>query len=164
MSSSLRLKEDLELNIRWAEVADSKAISEVELASGEYENRKEPFNLTCEEFTQIWTERLSGTNFRTILACHGTQLYGFLTFENSIKLGHVLALYIDPAYMRKGIGRILIEVAAELVLSQGGSSLEVDVEVGNQGGLEFYKNLGFKKIGLLEDHLYLMRKTLSKHV
>jgi putative acetyltransferase len=56
----------------------------------------------------------------------------------------VEALFIDPAYHRRGIGRALI-AHAQLVSSD--AALSVDVNEANTGALEFYRQLGFEILG-----------------
>ena len=85
-------------------------------------------------------------------------LYGFLTFKNEIESGKILALYIDPLYMRLGIGKLLLQTAEQMVRMKGGSSIEVDVEVLNKGAISFYTSLQFAKVSVKLDHLIVMRK------
>ncbi len=158
--TTITLKNKDVVTLRWAEVKDAAAIVKLELESAKYENRAEPINLHPEEFTKYWEERLNGENYKTVLVCGANKLYGFLTFVNEIKLGQILALYIEPEYMRLGIGSNLMKIAEQMVLLKGGHSIEVDVETKNSGGLIFYENLGLKRIGYINDHLIKMKKEL----
>ncbi|WP_202108170.1 GNAT family N-acetyltransferase [Succinivibrio dextrinosolvens] len=158
--TTITLKNKDVVTLRWAEVKDAAAIVKLELESAKYENRAEPINLPPEEFTKYWEERLNGENYKTVLVCGANKLYGFLTFVNEIKLGQILALYIEPEYMRLGIGSNLMKIAEQMVLLKGGHSIEVDVETKNSGGLIFYENLGLKRIGYINDHLIKMKKEL----
>ncbi|MBQ3883567.1 N-acetyltransferase [Succinivibrio sp.] len=158
--TTLTLKNKEKVTIRWAEIKDARTIVRLELESALYENRAEPITISEAEFTKYWEERLSGDNYKTLLVCGANRLYGFLTFVNEIKLGQVLALYIDPAYMRLGIGSNLMRIAEQMVILKGGKSIEVEVETQNKGGLVFYENLGLKRVGYVNDHLIKMVKEL----
>ena len=95
-----------------------------------------------------------------MLACGAKSVYGFLTFKNEIKLGQILALYIDPLYMKHGIGTVLMQTAEHMVRQKGGNAMMVDVEVLNDGGIAFYEKLGFVKTVRKLDHLIVMKKEI----
>jgi ribosomal protein S18 acetylase RimI-like enzyme len=158
--TTLTLKNNETVTLRWAEPADAGAIVKLELESALYENRAEPITISEFEFTKYWEERLKGDNYKTVLVCGANRIYGFLTFVNEIKLGKVLALYIDPSYMRLGIGSNLMRIAEQMVSLKGGKTIEVEVETKNRGGLIFYENLGLKRVGYINDHLIKMVKEL----
>ncbi len=156
----ITLKNNEELTLRWATFEDASAIVDLELESAELENRFEPINLPASDFTKLWQERLKSEEYKTMLVCGANSIYGFLTFSNEIKLGKVLALYIDPKRMRQGIGSNLMRIAEQMVILKGGNSIEVEVETGNRGGIIFYEALGLIKIGYINDHLIKMKKEL----
>jgi putative acetyltransferase len=56
----------------------------------------------------------------------------------------VEALFVDPAYHRRGIGRMLIEHAQQL---NHGAALSVDVNEANGAAVRFYQRLGFTVVG-----------------
>lgn len=157
-NNTVFVKGNLKVYIRWANVTDASNIARLELNASHYENRKEPFTFTHPQFTALWENRLSDENYRTVLACGAKNLYGFLTFKNEIESGKILALYIDPLYMRLGIGKLLLQTAEQMVRIKGGSSIEVDVEVLNKRAISFYTSLQFAKVSVKLDHLIVMRK------
>ncbi|MGN1281540.1 MAG: GNAT family N-acetyltransferase [Succinivibrio sp.] len=159
-SNTVVLKGNLKVRIRWAQHDDASDIARLELDSSRFENRAVPFMFTHQQFTSLWENRLSEQNYKTVLACGAKSLYGFITFKDKIESGKILALYIDPLYMRHGIGRMLLQTAEQMVRLKGGCSLEVDVEVLNNGAIEFYRSLHFKKVSVKLDHLIVMRKEL----
>lgn len=159
-SNCVVLKGNLKVQVRWARTEDASKIARLELDSSRFENRAVPFMFSHQQFTSLWEHRLDVENYKTVLACGAKTLYGFITFKDKIESGRILALYIDPHYMRHGIGRLLLQTAEEMVRIKGGESLEVDVEVLNNGAIEFYRSLHFKKVSVKLDHLIVMRKEL----
>jgi GNAT superfamily N-acetyltransferase len=70
------------------------------------------------------------------------------------------ALFVDPDIQRRGIGRRLIEHAAELARAGGSKALHV---IGNTHAKEFYISCGFEILGPFETRFgsgLLMRKAL----
>lgn len=147
--------------VRWAELKDAHLIASLELRSAEYENRAQPFTLTESQFTSLWMDRLKSDEFKTMIAYGAKCVYGFLTFKKDIRLGKVLALYVDPPFMRLGVGKVLLETAFEMVKLKGGRFIEVDVERLNNGAITFYESLLFKKVSVKLDHLIVMRKEIQ---
>lgn len=66
--------------------------------------------------------------------------------------GHVSALYIASSHYRRGIGQILMGLAAKAWLAQGGHSLALGVLAENTRARSFYEALGGKlvKTGIYE--------------
>jgi ribosomal protein S18 acetylase RimI-like enzyme len=54
---------------------------------------------------------------------------------------------VHPDYRRQGIARALMEATMELVASQGGRHLLLQVEQGNESAINLYLSLGFAAIG-----------------
>lgn len=50
---------------------------------------------------------------------------------------------VDPAYQGQGIGSKLFKFAEELVSSQGGGKLSLNVDVEKEGAIRLYKRLGY---------------------
>jgi ribosomal protein S18 acetylase RimI-like enzyme len=161
VSEEIVLENNLHIKVRWAVERDASNIARLELSSSQFENRAKPFTFTHPQFTELWVKRIKENNYKTMLACGAKELYGFLTFKNEIQLGHVLALYISPRYMRSGVGSTLLSIAEHMVTMKGGHTLEVDVEMQNNGAIAFYESLHFKKISVKSDHLIVMRKEIK---
>lgn len=66
---------------------------------------------------------------------------GFMILQN----GKMEALFIDAAYRGKGIGSALVEYGLSLH-----PKMTTDVNEQNTQAVEFYKRLGFKKVGRSE--------------
>lgn len=50
---------------------------------------------------------------------------------------------VDPKYQGQGIGSKLFEFAEELVSSQGGGKLSLNVDIDKEGAIRLYKRLGY---------------------
>lgn len=161
VADKIYVKNNVALTLRWAQVTDADNIARLELSSAHFEHRAHPFTFTHPQFAKLWETRIKGDELKTMLACGAKSIYGFLTFKNDIKFGQILALYIDPLYMHYGIGTVLMQTAEHMVKQQGGRSMQVDVEVLNEGGIAFYEKLGFVKTVMKLDHLIVMKKEIG---
>jgi ribosomal protein S18 acetylase RimI-like enzyme len=152
------------LTLRWARIEDSAAIAMLEFRSCAYEKRQNPVSMGPGDLCALWRRRLSGEGSSTILACvdeNGSErIAGFLAFRGALRGGKVHALYIEPAYMRRGIGRFLLDTAGHIVRMQGGTELEVHVEMLNHGAQAFYRTLHFCASGVRSGHLIIMTKEI----
>ncbi|GJL96141.1 MAG: acetyltransferase [Hyphococcus sp.] len=72
-----------------------------------------------------------------IVALNKDRIVGFMGMTDLT----IDALFIDPSYFGRGIGRAFIEQARKR-----GGPLSVDVNEYNQGAATFYLKMGFKKI------------------
>ncbi len=147
--------------VRWATVDDAHDIAVMELESAKYENREEPIVISPEDFTKYWQWRLSSNDCPTIVARGEKLLMGFLSFEKTIRDGFIMALYINPVYMRLGVGTVLLGTAENLVRHEQGKGLYVDVEIRNLRGIKFYEKLGFVVDGMKSYHLIKMHKEVE---
>ena len=68
--------------------------------------------------------------------------------------GHVadLGLMVDGRYRRQGIGRALMEAAAEWAKESGISKLELHVFPWNEPAIALYESLGYVKEGYRKNH------------
>jgi len=160
-SNKITIKTGEVAELRWAVIEDAHDIAVMELESATYENREEPIVISVEDFTRYWQWRLHSNECPTVVVRGEKMLMGFLSFEKNIKDGFIMALYINPVYMRMGVGTILVGTAENLVRSQHGKGLYVDVEIRNLNGLSFYKKLGFVEDGMASYHLIKMYKEVN---
>ncbi|AXX92141.1 GNAT family N-acetyltransferase [Malaciobacter molluscorum LMG 25693] len=68
------------------------------------------------------------------------QVQGFIAFDNE----EIAWLYVNPKMYRKGIGKALVK----RVLDSNSNFFLIEVLKGNSTALNFYKNCGFKEIGI----------------
>jgi ribosomal protein S18 acetylase RimI-like enzyme len=60
-------------------------------------------------------------------------------------------LAVDPALQRRGVGRALVEAAADAARAEGRSRLLVATAAADTGNLQFYQRLGFRMRAIERD-------------
>ena len=90
---------------------------------------------------------LSVLDGHTRVAIDGERIVGFATVRLHGALGELDDLFVDPAWMRRGIGRRLIIDAATVARSDGIARIEVTA---NTHALDFYNAVGFVLDGVTE--------------
>ncbi len=75
------------------------------------------------------------------------QLVGFASVQQSNGEWDLEGLFVEPTAMRRGIGRALLDHAAEAVRTRGGTSLYVDR---NPHAEAFYRATGFVDFGPMQ--------------
>ena len=81
---------------------------------------------------------------RTRVAVLAGTVVGFSTVEPRPPVGEVEDFFVDPDWMRRGIGRRLAEDMAAEASAAGWSALEVDA---NPAAVAFYERVGFVGLG-----------------
>jgi ribosomal protein S18 acetylase RimI-like enzyme len=76
-----------------------------------------------------------------IVACYAEE-------ENGVPRGHVISMWVDPAYRRAGAGRLLIQGLKDWAEARGLRALKLMVTSVNQGAIDFYDRLGFRMTGI----------------
>ena len=85
----------------------------------------------------------------TMVATEGDVIRGFVTTGPSpdAGVGEMLALHVDPAHWRSGIGRVLLAAARERLVRHGFSSAVLWALDGNQRADRFYRADGWQPDG-----------------
>lgn len=148
--------------LRWAQLPDAKPLAELEWRSAVYEQRRRPVCRNVQQLIEVWHERIRQKTHSVMLAYLPEELtlVGMLSFAGSIVAGEINALYIEPEYLRQGVGTLLMRTAEQLTVLHGGKRLLVGVEPRNEGGFEFYKALGFIVDGVEPSGLTVMHKEI----
>jgi GNAT superfamily N-acetyltransferase len=81
---------------------------------------------------------------RTRVAVADGRVAGFATILLTEASAEVEDLFVDPDWMRRGIGRALVEEIGSLARSAGWQFMEVDA---NPHALSFYTRVGFVAVG-----------------
>lgn len=95
----------------------------------------------------------------------------FFAFEAEIPCGmsacviqddeaEMFAVWVDPAYRRKGVGRALIDYACTWSRSRGAELLKVGVFDDNPDALAFYRSAGFRDSGETKPELSTEQRTV----
>lgn len=61
--------------------------------------------------------------------------------------GHVISMWVDPAYRRSGVGKILIDALRDWARGRQMRELKLMVTSVNQGAIRFYEGIGFSSTG-----------------
>lgn len=73
---------------------------------------------------------------------------GFILLRRVLDEAEVLTLAVRPAGRRRGIGRALVEAAADLAAQAGASVIWLEVAADNIPALALYEGCGFARAGL----------------
>lgn len=77
---------------------------------------------------------------RVRVAIVDDRIVGFATVVATGRVGELEDLFVDPDWMRRGVGRALVVDAIDIARDQGLSRINV---MANEHALGFYKNVGF---------------------
>ena len=80
------------------------------------------------------------------LAFHQNQLVGYVVVTHGGGDAELLNLVVAPGFQRKGIGRLLLNHALELVKDKA-DMLFLEVRVSNHKAIELYSREGFFEVG-----------------
>jgi ribosomal protein S18 acetylase RimI-like enzyme len=87
---------------------------------------------------------------RTRVAVDGDRIVGFATTRFVTDIVELDDLFVDPDWMRRGVGRGLMLDAMEIARSLSASRIEVTA---NTHALDFYEKVGFVVDGVTETQL-----------
>ncbi len=80
------------------------------------------------------------------------EVTGFICgMKEDAKTARVLMLAVHPFYRNQGIGSNLLENFIEVSSSSGANKITLEVRVGNQRTINFYKRRGFQMVSRLDD-------------
>lgn len=75
-------------------------------------------------------------------------MVGALLEEASPQEAHIVSMWVDPAFRRAGVGKVLIDAAVAWSLSRGVREVKLMVTSVNQGAIAFYERIGFRMTGV----------------
>jgi GNAT superfamily N-acetyltransferase len=84
---------------------------------------------------------------RTYVADEGGSVVGFATWIETADVVELEDLFVDPAWMRRGIAAALVERIADVLRARGVERLEVTA---NPHAMGFYRAVGFVDCGVAE--------------
>lgn len=110
--------------------------------------------LDLDRNTRFFAHRIERSGQRTTLVAEadGAPLAGYALAgpsrdDDAPGIGEVEAIYLDPALRGRGIGRALLEAAAESLAAAGYGEAILWVLSGNVDARRFYERLGFAEDG-----------------
>jgi GNAT superfamily N-acetyltransferase len=95
----------------------------------------------------------------TLVAVDGSTICGLATTglcrdEDLSNFGELMAIYVDPAYVRTGVGRLLITAARERLRGVGVVAVSLWVLDGNARARRFYERDGWRFDGTRRTRTY----------
>jgi len=142
--------------VRAAMVADAEAIAGVHVASwrAAYAGLlpAQPLAaVTVERRADVWRDLLSGaTGWPAVLVAEiDGAVAGFAAVDRGREegadptLGELVALYVDPASWRRGVGGLLHDAALDRLRAEGFTNVMLWVLVGNERARRFYLSGGW---------------------
>jgi GNAT superfamily N-acetyltransferase len=151
--------------VRAAIPADSLAAAQVHVRSWQSAYR----GLIAQEYLDsltpaVWASRYTfgRMGFRlpsTLVAVDGSTVLGLATTGLSrdtdvSNFGELMAIYVDPAHVRSGIGRLLIAAARERLHRVGVADALLWVLDGNDPARQFYERDGWRFDGTRRTSIY----------
>ena len=132
--------------IRRAELADVEAIRQIGLTTWPvaYDGLVSP-EFIENGLAQWWSPEAVERGIRngiTLVASEGEQLVGMIGLGREEKHWVMWKLYVLPDHQGKGIGKALLDAAIK-ALPEGTTELFLDVLVGNEKAIGFYRANGF---------------------
>ena len=95
----------------------------------------------------------------TLVAVDGSTIYGLATTglcrdEDLSNFGELMAIYVDPAHVGTGVGRLLIAAARERLRAVGVTAASLWVLDGNVRARRFYERDGWRFDGTRRTRTY----------
>jgi len=104
--------------------------------------------LHAASFTAAW----DGPALAALLAAPGTFAFhhadAFVLARSAGGEAEILTLAVAPPARRKGLGRILMQMAGDEAVRLGADVMFLEVGTGNRAALALYGALGFQRVGL----------------
>ncbi len=137
------------ITVRSATSEDAKAISELSREFADYLRSLGDTETTWIS-SEVYLRDGFGPNpaFVGLVAEHEGNIIGYLLYHQGYDTDyltrnlHIIDLYVQAKWRRHGVGRNLIEEAADICRRIGGTQLFWSVYKRNEAALAFYKSLG----------------------
>lgn len=134
--------------IRKARSQESEQLSVLAIRSKAHWKYSEKFLRDCVEELSYTAEQISNPHRRFFVASLNEQIQGFyqLVRINPDEL-ELDALFVDPACVGQGLGKVLFAHAAKLAIEEGFSNIQIQSD---PNATKFYLKMGCVKVGELE--------------
>lgn len=107
-------------------------------------------------YSHHWTqgvfEDCIKNNYQMPVMHMGDQIIGYAVYSLVACEAHLLNITIEPEYMGRGLGRMLLEHIVSHCKQQDAESLFLEVRVSNKPANSLYTNMGFKSLGIRRDY------------
>ncbi len=113
-----------------------------------------------EDWKHITRQYTSHSNSVTYFAFEDDAACGMSACVINGEQVELYAVWVDPAYRRKGVGRALIDFGRAWSQSKGATQLRVGIFADNPGAPAFYRSVGFIDSGLTDPGLSTKKRTV----
>ena len=124
-------------------------------------------NFPVAKEAQILEDFCTSSEKFMISAFHNNQIIGNLGIfglggfsKHSARLG----MGIEKSYQGQGLGKELIKYALELAKENGLHRIDLTVRTFNSSGIRLYESMGFSKVGILRDVVFIDGKFESEYM
>ena len=114
---------------------------------------EEALKRSDEDWQQLTRQYASDPNSITYFAFEDELPCGMAACVVDGGEAEMFAVWVDPAFRRKGVGGQLVEFARNWSESRGARKLKVGVFEDNPAALKFYRSVGFADSGLIKPGL-----------
>lgn len=132
-----------DMTIRRARDGDAEALTELSLESKRSNGYDDAFMAACREELTVTRQSLAEGEY-WVAECGGLCGCACLLTDPDGRGGEVHAFFIDPAWQRQGVGRLLWGKLAERAREKGLSALRLDAD---PAAVPFYEAMGFTVVG-----------------
>jgi len=134
--------------IREAVPNEAAYLSALALRSKAHWGYSQDFIQSCEQELTYHPSQIQDDKFHFAIAHRGSEIAGFYALEMlSARRFELVALFVEPKHIGKGIGRELIQHALNVVAVQSGETVLIQ---GDPNAEKFYLAAGAKQIGTRE--------------
>lgn len=139
--------------IRPAKLEEGKILSEIALNSKAYWGYDKDFIKACREDLSV-DEKYISTKAVYVLEIE-LHAVGFFCLSKNGEMGELEALFIEPKYIGKGLGRLLWNSILEKAGEMGIKEFTIDSDPYAEG---FYRKMGAARIGEVDSTVFKDRK------
>lgn len=121
---------------------DAEALGELAFRSKAYWGYDEAFMAACRDELTIAPDEVAAR--RTTVAERDGTVVGFATLDGEPPEGELGMLFVDPAGIGTGVGRLLFEHMADMARRLGFARLTIDADPNAE---PFYRAMGAERVG-----------------
>lgn len=135
---------DKVINVRLARDDEAEALTDLSLRSKQSNGYDDAFMAACREELTVTGERLAEGEYWVAESGGGLCGCACLLVEPDGRSGEVHAFFIDPAWQRRGVGRLIWQKLLERAKEKGLTELHLDAD---PAAVPFYESMGFRVVG-----------------
>ena len=138
----------LPATVRRALPTEATVLTDLIIRSKRSNGYDKAFMAACRDELTVDRSRIGSVDYRCFVVVEDNSILGFYALESIAEDVHELdALFVEPAQIGTGIGRLLIQHALQILANCGAVRLIIQ---GDPNATEFYKAAGARQIGTRE--------------